>query len=115
MRLLLCDDFIRNKVLFLAQMLNKNQWLQEISGILHHSVAVLNLCNSLILSMPSIPSNQLTIQLNELICHGNLRVMSCFEALLRSMSVENVNIRIIEARVGSLVNSCWALGIINYY
>ena len=48
-------------------------------------------------------------ELNELICRATGRVMPRFEALLRSMAAPDVDIRVLEARVGALVSACWAL------
>lgn len=48
-------------------------------------------------------------ELNELICRATSRIMPRFEALLSSMAAPDVDIRIIEARVGALVSACWAL------
>jgi hypothetical protein len=60
--------------------------------------------------MAKIPLDSQQPELNELICKATTRVMPRFEALLRAMADHSqVDIRVLEARVGALVSACWAL------
>ena len=95
----------------ISQTLDRNQWVEELAtGLLQHCVAVLKLCHSLTERMAKIPLDSQQPELNELICKATTRVMPRFEALLRAMADHSqVDIRVLEARVGALVSACWAL------
>jgi hypothetical protein len=81
------------------------------TDLLQHCVAVLKLCHSMTEQMAQSPLDQKQCppELNQMICRATARVMPRFEALLRSMAAKDVDIRVIEARVGALVSACWAL------
>lgn len=99
-------------MLILALTLNRNHWIEEMTtGLLQHCVAVLKLCHSLTDKMTKIPLNQQQRpnELNEYICRATSHIFPRFEALLRSMAAKDVDIRVIEARVGALISACWAL------
>jgi len=93
----------------ISQTLCRNQWVEDVSGILEHCTYVLKLCHELTQYMATIPLNKLTPQLSHLICRVTLRVTPSFDSLLNSLDSENVDIRLSEARVASLINVCWAL------
>ncbi|KAI1730822.1 transmembrane protein 98 [Ditylenchus destructor] len=98
----------------ISQKLSTNQWVEEVSGMLADSVAVLKLCHVLTDQMSKIPLNQIGDHLNEIICQATTRVVPRFDALLRSMAAKNVDIRVIESRVAALVTACWSL-VIPFY
>lgn len=98
-----------NITYFLAQKLSNNQWVEGVSGILQNCVSVLKLCHLLTDKMSKIQLNQISPQLNDVICQATTRVVPRFDILLRSLAAKNVDIRIIEARVAALVTACWAL------
>nr|CAD2152758.1 unnamed protein product [Meloidogyne enterolobii] len=93
--------------------LNDNQWIDDFAaGLLHNCVAVLRLCHSLterMLPLEQQKSNQYSLQIDKLICEASGRLMPNFESLLYSMAAKNVDIRVLEARVNSLVSASWAL------
>lgn len=88
--------------------------MEEVSGMLQNCVAVLKLSHILTENMAKISLNQISPQLNELICQATTRVVPRFDALLRSMASKNVDIRVIEARMAALVTACWSL-VIPFY
>ncbi|CAK5090123.1 unnamed protein product [Meloidogyne enterolobii] len=93
--------------------LNDNQWIDDFAaGLLQNCVAVLRLCHSLterMLPLEQQKSNQYSLQIDKLICEASGRLMPNFESLLYSMAAKNVDIRVLEARVNSLVSASWAL------
>ncbi|KAL7074290.1 hypothetical protein ACQ4LE_006390 [Meloidogyne hapla] len=93
--------------------LNDNQWIDDFAaGLLQNCVAVLRLCHSLterMLPLEHQKSNQHSLQIDKLICEASGRLMPNFESLLRALASPNVDIRVLEARVNSLVSASWAL------
>uniref|UniRef100_A0A183CFU8 Transmembrane protein 98 n=1 Tax=Globodera pallida TaxID=36090 RepID=A0A183CFU8_GLOPA len=99
----------------ISRALDRNHWLEEMTtGLLQHCVAVLKLCHLLTDKMAKIPLIQQKQQhrpaeMNEFICKATARIVPRFEALLRSMAANDVEIRVLEARVGALSSACWSL------
>jgi len=93
----------------IAQVLSSNKWVEELSGMLADCLSVLKLCHALTDKLSHIPLHQISPQMNEMICHATGRVVPRFDGLLRSMASKQVDVRVIEARVGALVIACWSL------
>jgi hypothetical protein len=102
------------KVYFLAQTLNSNQRVLDVSGLLQNCVAVLKLCHELTDKLAKIPLNNINPQLNDIICQATARVVPRFDDLLQTLAMPNVDIRLIEARVTALTVACWSL-VIPFY
>lgn len=109
---LLQQDNLDDIILFgpnIAQTLSENQWLDGITGILQHCVEILKLCHQLAETLGKIPDDQINKKFRNSICKRSIRITPRFNALLKSMKSEQVDIVVIEARVSSLVDACWAL------
>jgi hypothetical protein len=92
-----------------AQTLNSNQWVFDVTGVLQHCVTILKLCHQLTDELAKIPLTQINPQLNEVICQATGLVVPRFDALLRALAGENIDIRLTEARASALVTACWSL------
>ncbi|VDM24919.1 unnamed protein product [Toxocara canis] len=102
-----------------AQVLDSNQWIYDVTGMLQHCVAILKLCHATIEKLSSVPLTAISPQLNDSILRATNRIMPRFDDLLRAMAANQacssvifgdaVDIRILEARASSLVSVCWAL------
>ncbi|KAL3072737.1 hypothetical protein niasHS_017711 [Heterodera schachtii] len=99
----------------ISRALDCNHWIEEMTtGLLQHCVAVLKLCHLLTEKVTKIPlvqqkQQQRPAELNEFICKATTQIVPRFEALLRSMASKEVEIRVLEARVGALSSACWSL------
>ncbi|KAI6182603.1 Transmembrane protein 98 [Aphelenchoides bicaudatus] len=93
----------------MAQTLNSNPWLFDVSGLLQHCVAVLKLCHTLTDKLAKIPLANINPQLNDTICQATVKVVPRFDDLLQTIALPNVDIRLIEARVTALTIACWSL------
>lgn len=103
-----CDDVVELGP-HISHALDNNLWVYEVTGVLQHCVAVLKLCHHLTDQLAKIPLNQINPQLNEIICQATSQVTPRFDALLRSLAGESIDIRLTEARVSALVSACWSL------
>ncbi|CAD6197185.1 unnamed protein product [Caenorhabditis auriculariae] len=93
----------------IGEILDKNSWVYDVSGLLQHCVAVLRLCHNLTEKLASAPLSQAPPQLSEGICSATQRVMPRFDDLLCAVASPSVDVRVLEARATSLATVCWAL------
>ncbi|EYB80795.1 hypothetical protein Y032_0400g766 [Ancylostoma ceylanicum] len=95
--------------MFLAQVLDKNTWVYDVTGLLQHCVAVLRLCHQLTDQLAAVPLQHASPQLSHMLCQATLRVMPRFDDLLSAVASPAVDIRVLEARATALATVCWAL------
>uniref|UniRef100_A0A9J2P0R4 Transmembrane protein 98 n=2 Tax=Ascaris TaxID=6251 RepID=A0A9J2P0R4_ASCLU len=95
----------------IAQVLDNNQWIYDVTGMLQHCVAILKLCHATTEKLSSVPLTTISAQLNDSILRATNRIVPRFDDLLRAMAASQVDIRILEARASSLVSACWALAL----
>uniref|UniRef100_A0A915Q161 Transmembrane protein 98 n=1 Tax=Setaria digitata TaxID=48799 RepID=A0A915Q161_9BILA len=93
----------------IAQVLDSNQWIYDVSGMLQHCVVVLKLCHALTEKLSIIQLNSIPPKLNEQIVTATARIMPRFDDLIRTVAANQVDVRLLEARASSLVSACWAL------
>ncbi|VIO95556.1 MGC80088 protein, putative [Brugia malayi] len=93
----------------IAQVLDSNQWIYDVSGMLQHCVVVLKLCHALTEKLSVIQLNSIAPKLNEQVVTATARIMPRFDDLIRTVAANQVDIRLLEARASSLVSACWAL------
>ncbi|VDN93490.1 unnamed protein product [Brugia pahangi] len=89
--------------------LDSNQWIYDVSGMLQHCVVVLKLCHALTEKLSVIQLNSIAPKLNEQVVTATARIMPRFDDLIRTVAANQVDIRLLEARASSLVSACWAL------
>ncbi|VDM53404.1 unnamed protein product [Angiostrongylus costaricensis] len=94
--------------LILAQTLDKNSWVYDVTGLLQHCVAVLRFCHLLTDQLAAIPLQHASPQLSHMLRQATLRVMPRFDDLLSAVA-SPVDIRVLEARATALATVCWAL------
>ncbi|KAL3997702.1 hypothetical protein ACH3XW_12010 [Acanthocheilonema viteae] len=93
----------------MAQVLDSNQWIYDVSGMLQHCVVVLKLCHALTEKLSIIQLNSIAPKLNEQVITATARIMPRFDDLIRTVAANQVDVRLLEARASSLVSACWAL------
>ncbi|VDN52815.1 unnamed protein product [Dracunculus medinensis] len=94
-----------------AQILENNQWIYDVSGLLQHCVAILKLSHSVIEKLAKISLNSINEQLNESILIATHRIMPRFDDLIKTLATKQVDVRLLEARASSLVSASWALAL----
>lgn len=77
----------------LAQALDKNTWVYDVTGLLQHCVAVLRLCHQLTDQLAAVPLQHASPQLNHMLCQATLRVMPRFDDLLSAVASPAVSSR----------------------
>ncbi|VDO61816.1 unnamed protein product [Heligmosomoides polygyrus] len=103
------DGHIMQLSPLIAQALDKNTWVYDVTGLLQHCVAVLRLCHQLTDQLAAVPLQHASPQLNHMLCQATLRVMPRFDDLLSAVASPAVDIRVLEARATALATVCWAL------
>ncbi|MCP9264405.1 Transmembrane protein 98 [Dirofilaria immitis] len=115
----------------IAQALDSNQWIYDVSGMLQHCVVILKLCHALTEKLSIIQLNSIAPKLNEQVVTTTARIMPRFDDLIRTVAASQsrrgylsaitylfiveisdmgaVDVRLLEARASSLVSACWAL------
>ncbi|PAV67706.1 hypothetical protein WR25_04223 isoform D [Diploscapter pachys] len=93
----------------MAQVLDKNTWVYDVTGLLQHCVAILRLSHTLSQKLSAVPLNQVSPELMEAIKQATIRVMPRFDDLLSSVASPSIDARILEARASALATVCWAL------
>lgn len=103
------DGHIMQLSPLIAQTLDKNSWVYDVTGLLQHCVAVLRLCHQLTDQLAAIPLQHASPQLSHMLRQATLRVMPRFDDLLSAVASPAVDIRVLEARATALATVCWAL------
>ncbi|KAJ1361445.1 hypothetical protein KIN20_020692 [Parelaphostrongylus tenuis] len=103
------DGHIMQLSPLIAQTLDKNAWVYDVTGLLQHCVAVLRLCHQLTDQLAAIPLQHASPQLSHMLRQATLRVMPRFDDLLSAVASPAVDIRVLEARATALATVCWAL------
>ncbi|VDO46266.1 unnamed protein product [Onchocerca flexuosa] len=93
----------------IAQVLDNNQWIYDVSGMLQHCVVILKLCHALTEKLSIIQLNSIAPKLNEQVVTATARIMPRFDDLIRTVAASQIDVRLLEARASSLVSACWAL------
>ncbi|CAD5207146.1 unnamed protein product [Bursaphelenchus okinawaensis] len=102
------DDFVQLSP-YLSQALSNNEWIFDVNGVLEHSVCILKLCHVITDKLSAISLDQVSPQLNEIICEATARVVPRFDAVLQALAARKVDVRLTEARVTGLTTAVWAL------
>ncbi|CAD5210457.1 unnamed protein product [Bursaphelenchus xylophilus] len=102
------DDFVELSP-YLSQALSNNEWVFDVNGVLEHSVCILKLCHVITDKLSSVSLEEVSPQLNELICEATARVVPRFDAVLQALAARKVDVRLTEARVTALTTAVWAL------
>ncbi|MFH4981789.1 hypothetical protein AB6A40_008498 [Gnathostoma spinigerum] len=77
--------------------------------MLEHCVSILKLCHTLTENLSSVSLNSVNPQLNKAMLTATHRIMPQFDDVIRAMATAQVDLRLLEARLSSLVTACWAL------
>uniref|UniRef100_A0A1I7X1X3 Tr-type G domain-containing protein n=1 Tax=Heterorhabditis bacteriophora TaxID=37862 RepID=A0A1I7X1X3_HETBA len=78
-------SFIFKTIVSSPQVLDRNNWVYDVSGVLQHCVALLRLCHTLTDKLSAVPLHHAP-HLNDLLCEATLRVMPRFDDLLGAVA-----------------------------
>ncbi|CAB3410783.1 unnamed protein product [Caenorhabditis bovis] len=93
----------------IGELLERNSWVHEVTGLLHHSVAILKLCQMVTEELAPISLDEAPQPINEAIAMAVRNIFPRFDDLMDVVSASSVDIRVLEARTVSLATVCWAL------
>lgn len=84
------SEFQSRSTKFSAQVLDNNQWIYDVTGMLQHCVAILKLCHATTEKLSSVPLTTISAQLNDSILRATNRIVPRFDDLLRAMAASQV-------------------------
>lgn len=79
-----------------AQVLDSNQWIYDVSGMLQHCVVVLKLCHALTEKLSIIQLNSIAPKLNDQVVTATARIMPRFDDLIRTVAASQVQLFFID-------------------
>lgn len=72
-------------------------------------MSILKLCHDLTDKLSAISLDNVSPQLNQLICDATARIVPRFDDVLQALAAKKVDLRLTEARVTALTSAVWAL------